>query len=162
VVIILGFRLKKLDKKICAGIVLVVLVVAVVGCYYYFLQPMRTARIMIGGVILSVELAETVSEQVKGLSGRNYLAPDHGMLFVFDHEDYWGFWMTDMQFPLDIIWFNANRNVVFIETNLQPCTPNSCPIYIPTSVSMYVLEVNAGFVAAHGITIGTTFSYISY
>jgi hypothetical protein len=117
---------------------------------------------MIGGVILSVELAETVSEQVKGLSDRNYLAPDHGMLFVFDHADYWGFWMTDMKFPLDIIWFNTNRSVVFIETNLQPCTPNSCPIYIPTSVSMYVLEVNAGFVATHGIEIGTTFIYLSY
>jgi len=144
------------------AIVVVALVVTAVGGYNYFLQPMRTARIMIGGVTLSVELAETVSEQVKGLSDRNYLAPDAGMLFVFDHEDYWGFWMTQMRFPLDIIWFNANRSVVFIETDLQPCSPNSCPIYVPPSVAMYVLEVNAGFVAAHNITIGTPFIFLAY
>jgi uncharacterized membrane protein (UPF0127 family) len=159
---VLGSRLKKFDKEIYVGILLVILAVTLVGGYYYFLQPMRTAHIMIGGVILSVELAETISEQVKGLSGRDNLPPDHGMLFVFDHPDYWGFWMTQMKFPLDIIWFSANRSTIFIKTNLEPCTPNSCPIYVPTSVALYVLEVNAGFVAAHNITIGTTFTYLSY
>jgi hypothetical protein len=81
------------------------------------------------------------------------------MLFVFDHEDYWAFWMINMNFPLDIIWFNSTRQVVWTETDLQPCTPSDCPVIMPNAQSMYVLEVNAGFVAAHHITLGTTFSF---
>jgi hypothetical protein len=116
---------------------------------------------MFANVLLIVEIAKTPAEQQKGLSGRTSLAPDHGMLFVFDHEDYWGFWMVDMNFPLDIIWFNSNRQAVFIEQNLPPCTPQSCPVFIPNVKAMYVLELNGGFVMAHQITLGTTFTFLS-
>ena len=147
-------------NKVYATILLVIILTAAVGGYYYFFRPLRDTRIMIGGVVLMVELAVTKSEQVKGLSNRTSLPPDHGMLFIFDHGDYWGFWMTEMKFPLDIIWFNASRVAVFIEQNLQPCTPNDCPIYVPPFIAMYVLEVNASFVSAHNISLGTSFAFV--
>ena len=115
---------------------------------------------MFGNVLLIVEIAKTSAAQQKGLSGRTSLASDHGMLFVFDHEDFWGFWMPDMNFPLDIIWFNSNQQVVFIEQNLPPCTPQNCPVYTPNMKALYVLEVNAGFVMAHHILLGTTFTFL--
>jgi len=68
--------------------------------------------------------------------------------------------MIDMNFPLDIIWFNSTRQVVFIERNLPPCFPQNCPIFTPSTKAMYVLEVNGGFVAAHQITFGTTFTFL--
>jgi len=117
------------------------------------------AHITIAGIILSVEIARNTTTQTRGLSGRPFLNNDNGMLFVFNHEDYWSFWMADMKFPLDIIWFNSNRQVVWIEPNLQPCTSMNCPEMTPESPAMYVLEVNAGFVAAHQITLGTTFTF---
>src|SRR5208282_2732770 len=67
----------------------------------------NSARIMIGGVVLTVELAATATAQERGLSGRASMPSNEGMLFVFDHPSYWSFWMTDMKFPLDIIWFNS-------------------------------------------------------
>ncbi len=79
------------------------------------------------------------------------------MLFVFDHEDYWGFWMIDMKFPLDIIWFNSAKQAVWTEPDLKPCPTYDCPVLMPNVKAMYVLEVNAGFIAAHHITLGTTF-----
>jgi uncharacterized membrane protein (UPF0127 family) len=115
---------------------------------------------MINRVVLTVELAKTPDAQQKGLSGRLSLPNDHGMLFVFDHEDYWGFWMIDMNFPLDIIWFNSSRAVIFIERDLSPCSPQNCPVFTPNLKAMYVLEVNAGFVTAHEITAGTTFTFL--
>lgn len=68
--------------------------------------------------------------------------------------------MKDMRFSLDIIWFNSNRHVVFIEQSLQPCSPQSCPVHTPTTNAMYVLEVNAGFVQAHDISLGDTFNFV--
>jgi uncharacterized membrane protein (UPF0127 family) len=121
-----------------------------------------TAHIMIAGVVLTVDLAETAAAQQNGLSGRPSLPSDHGMLFVFGHEDYWAFWMIDMKFPLDIIWFNSTRQLVFLEPNLPPCTPQNCPVVTPIAKAMYVLEVNAGFVAAHHIARGTPFVFLDH
>jgi M6 family metalloprotease-like protein len=118
-----------------------------------------TAHILITGVVLTVKLATTLPTQEKGLSGLPSLPSNDGMLFVFDHEDYWTFWMINMKFPLDIIWFNSAREVVWTEPDLQPCSQYDCPVIMPDVESMYVLEVNAGFIAAHHITLGTTFSF---
>ena len=134
------------------------LVAGIVG--YTLNRPKDSAHIMITGVLITVELAETASDQEKGLSDRPSMPLDHGMLFVFDHEDYWGFWMIQMQFPLDIIWFNSNRQAVFIEQDLSPCSPQYCPVYAPSAKAMYVLEVNAGFVAMHNVSLGTTFTLL--
>ena len=118
-----------------------------------------TAHILIAGAILTVELATTLPAQEKGLSGLPSLPSNEGMLFVFDHEDYWAFWMINMKFPLDIIWFNSAREVVWTEPDLQPCRQYDCPVIMPDVESMYVLEVNAGFIAAHHIMLGATFSF---
>jgi len=144
-------------KKLIVASLILLVIVGVIG--YSSIQA-QSSHITIGSVQLVVEIAKTPADQQKGLSGRSSLASDHGMLFVFDHEDYWGFWMIDMKFPLDIIWFNSNRQVVFIEQNLPPCTPQSCPVFTPNVKAMYVLEVNAGFVAAHQITFGTPFTFL--
>jgi uncharacterized membrane protein (UPF0127 family) len=150
---------RKLLVVLIGSMIFLVVLIGVVG--YLLYQP-ESPHIMINGVMLTVELAETPGAQEKGLSGRQSLPSDHGMLFIFDHEDNWGFWMVDMRFPLDIIWFNSNRQAVFFEQDLSPCTPQYCPVYTPDAKAMYVLEVNAGFVAAHQITLGTTFMFLDF
>ena len=122
----------------------------------------NSTRIMIGGVVLTVELAETAAAQEKGLSSRPSMPVDHGMLFVMQHPDYWGFWMIDMKFPLDIIWFNSTRQIVFTEPNLPPCTQQNCPVITPTAKASYVLEVNAGFLAAHQLKLGASFTFLDH
>jgi hypothetical protein len=150
-----------LNKLIVAA--LLFLIVGGLYAGYVLLTPhsLAGARIEFGGVVLSVELAKTPEEQQRGLGYRDYMAPDHGMLFVFNSEDTWGFWMSGMRFSLDIIWFNSQRHAVYIEQGLVPCTPQSCPIYTPTARAMYVLEVNAGFVQAHNVSLGDMFNFVS-
>ena len=151
-------------KKLIVGSLLLLVAVGILGYSWTQTQTQNQTRtishIIFGNVLLTVEIANTPAAQQEGLSGRTYLAQDHGMLFVFDHEDYWGFWMIDMKFPLDIIWFNSTRQVVFTEPNLPPCTPQDCPVVTPTAKAMYVLEANAGFVAAHKIRLGTAFVFL--
>lgn len=121
---------------------------------------LMVTKITFAGVTLTVELATTPAEQEQGLSDRNSMPPDQGMLFVFSQEAQWGFWMHEMRFPLDIIWFNASRQAVFIEQNLPPCTPSACPVYTPIANAMFVLEVNAGFAATNGVTLGESFAFV--
>lgn len=146
-----------MDKVIAAA--LLILIVGTAYGAYVLLNPLGATRIEFGGVTLTVEIAKTPADQEKGLSNRDSMASDHGMLFVFDSEGAWGFWMKGMKFSLDIIWFDSQRHAVYIEQGLVPCTPQDCPVYTPPTKALYVLEVNAGFVQAHGVTLGDTFNF---
>lgn len=101
-----------------------------------------------------VELAETAEEKSKGLMFREELAKDHGMLFVFTEETKSSFWMKNTLIPLDIIWLNKDKEVVFISRNNQPCLPEECFSINPGVAAKYVLELNAGTVAAIGLVVG--------
>jgi uncharacterized membrane protein (UPF0127 family) len=149
-----------LNKLVAAALLILIAGTLYLGYIVLKPAPSNTARIVIVGVTLNVEIAKTPSDQEKGLSDRDSIAPDHGMLFVFDSEGSWGFWMKGMRFSLDIIWFDSQRHAVYIEQALLPCTPQNCPVYVPPVKATYVLEVNAGFVRAHNISLGDTFNFV--
>jgi uncharacterized membrane protein (UPF0127 family) len=109
--------------------------------------------VIIAGVRLSVEVADTPAERGRGLSGREMLPENGGMLFVFDTPGRHGFWMYGMKFPLDIIWIDERLRVVYFVENAQPCV-NICETYEPPADALYVLEVNAGFVKKYGLKVG--------
>jgi uncharacterized membrane protein (UPF0127 family) len=100
---------------------------------------------------INVEVVRSKEELARGLSGRESLAPDHGMLFVFDQPGLYRFWMKAMRFPLDIIWLDQHRHVINVSRNQSPCTTSACPKVSPAGPAQYVLEVPAGFFDAHGL-----------
>lgn len=108
--------------------------------------------ITLGSTSLSVEVAADNSAITQGLSGREKLADNTGLLFIFPVPGYYPFWMKDMRFPIDIIWIGADKKVVGFSENLSP---ESYPkTFAPPSPVQYVLEVNAGWVKERGIVIG--------
>jgi len=113
-----------------------------------------TRTVTIGGVLVHVEVVDNDALRAQGLSGHAPLAPDEGMLFVFDADGIYPFWMKDMLFSIDILWLDAQGRVVHIEKNVSPETyPAS---FTPGSPARYVLEVPAGFADQHDIQIGAT------
>ncbi|MBI4010047.1 MAG: DUF192 domain-containing protein [Candidatus Aenigmarchaeota archaeon] len=116
-------------------------------------SELKYARVIVGNTSVKAEVADTALKQVKGLMFRKSLPENEGMLFIFDKEDYYGFWMMNTSIPLDIIWINKDMEIVHIEKNVQPCGI-LCPIYKSKEKAIYILEVNAGFVKKHGIEVG--------
>lgn len=100
-----------------------------------------------------VELAKTPGEKSQGLMFRQDLDPDKGMLFIFSTEDKYPFWMKNMLIPLDIIWINKDKEVVWIAQDVQPCT-ETCDSIIPEKEAMYVLELNSGTAEKIGLELG--------
>jgi len=101
-----------------------------------------------------VELAERIFEQQRGLMYRNSLDKDKGMLFVFNKEANYPFWMKNTLIPLDIIWIDRNSKVVFIKENAKPCTSQDCEIINPNQKSQYALEISGGITKELGLDIG--------
>jgi hypothetical protein len=113
--------------------------------------------VTVGNTSISVEIARTEAAREAGLSGRTSLAPNTGMLFVFESEEVRGFWMKDMRFSLDIIWADASGTIVTI---LSDVTPQTYPkIFYPSAPATYVLEVPAGFAKSHGIAEGAKMTF---
>ncbi len=114
----------------------------------------RYVDVRIGEVVIKAELADTYLKRAGGLAGRNSLQDDEGMLFVFDSEGYYSFWMMDMRFPIDIIFMDKDRTVVDIWKDAQPCTL-TCESYRPKEKAMYVLEVKANLTEEIGLKTGS-------
>ncbi len=104
--------------------------------------------------IIKVEIADDFEEQIKGLSNRDNLDDDSGMLFVFQDKQIRRFWMKNMRFPLDIIWIDDNK-IVKIDKNLPPEGENPQNIYSSEIPVNYVLEVNGGYCDKHNIKVGS-------
>lgn len=102
----------------------------------------------------SVEIAKDSKERLQGLMHREGLPKNKGMLFIFEKEDFYPFWMKNVSFPLDIIWLNSKDEVVFINKNSLPCKIEPCQVIEPGKKAMYVLEINAGLTDKIGLAIG--------
>jgi uncharacterized membrane protein (UPF0127 family) len=98
-----------------------------------------------------VEVARTPPEREQGLMYRDRLAPDAGMLFVFERSAPLTFWMKNTFIPLDMIFIGADRRIVGIVENAEPRTLTSRRV---PGDSKYVLEVNGGLCATLGIRAG--------
>lgn len=115
-------------------------------------QKIVSAEVVLGGEKIKVNIADTPALHARGLSGVKKLNPGEGMLFIFPSPGFYGFWMKAMSIQIDIIWFDANREIVDVWEN---ATPSSYPeIRIPVKEAMYVLEVEAGFSAKHTLKKG--------
>lgn len=115
------------------------------------------AVVSFGSTVVSVALADTLELRASGLSFTEPLKENTGMFFIFDTTDAHGFWMKDMRYPIDIIWFSEDMKVVHIEKSIAPETYPE--ILFPQQIARYVLEVPAGFSDIHSISVGDMGSY---
>lgn len=122
--------------------------------------------VSIRGVRVTVDVARTPREKARGLGGREGLAPDHGMLFVFTSAQRHDFWMLGMRFALDFVWIREGR-IVDLTLDVPPppadTTPESGLLreIRPAAPADHVLEVSAGTAARHGWKIGDAVEFVA-
>jgi uncharacterized protein len=104
-----------------------------------------------GDLAVTVEIAATSAKIERGLMFREHLPPDDGMLFLMNEERSWPFWMRNTLIPLDMIFITKDLTIAGIVENAEPRTETLRQVEAP---SLYVLEVNGGYCAAHKVTTG--------
>lgn len=121
--------------------------------------------IKVDEVPVEVQIADTEPRRVRGLMFQDQLPYDQGMIFVFDEPGLYSLWMLNMQFSLDMIWFDENGKVVHIEKDVPPCKTaleiTTCQSVVPEGNAKYVLEVTSGFIDQNNITEDSILSIIS-
>lgn len=147
-------------KKIILFIALIIIILA--GFLFIFYKKYglnfknsEKKEIWIGTNKIKVEIADEESKRIRGLSGREFLGENEGMLFIFKNKDFHRFWMKDMKIPLDFIWIQENRIVDIMENVLPPKnSTDKLSVYFPKEPIDKVLEVNAGWSKKNNIKIG--------
>ncbi len=102
------------------------------------------------GKTFTLEVADTDAKRERGLMFRESMPADHGMLFVFDTADKYGFWMKNTLIPLDILFLDESAKVVDIRT-MQAHDETST---IPVAPALFTIELNSGTAKNIGIAIG--------
>ncbi len=146
----------KFLKRIFIGVGIFMIMLAVAGLYKVFISDRIRGKLQvvkIGDASFEVEIADNPIAQAKGLSGRESMAENKGMLFLFGDSGARSFWMQGMKFPLDIIWINGDE-IAGISENLPPAGFGDVEIYRSPENADKVLEINAGLAAKYGIKIG--------
>ena len=125
---------------------------------YYKKNPL-VSKVRIDTHTFTVDVAVTPLEKMNGLSGRDPLPENHGMLFVYDHKEKYEFWMKGMKFPLDFIWI-ADHTVVQLTENVPAPTGLIPAIVKPTQSIDKILEVSAGSIKTKSIKVGDVVQFI--
>ncbi len=119
-------------------------------------QPELPVReVSVNGQRLTAEIADDAAERERGLSFRESLDRDRGMLFVYPETVRQRFWMYGMRFPLDLIFIRDGR-VVFVAANVPVTTAGVPTVVWPAVEADQVLEVNAGVAEELGIGVGAS------
>jgi len=137
-------------------IIPVIAIATLVLFFIYSRQKPVTTNINIKGQSFSLEIAKTIIQRSVGLSKRSSLCPNCGMIFVFETDGLYPFWMKDTLISLDMVWINSNHEVVSIltatpEPNILDSQLKQYQNSIP---ARYVIELNSGTAEKINLKIG--------
>lgn len=100
-----------------------------------------------------VELADDPAEQEHGLMGRQDLADDRGMIFVFPQSKVTTFWMHNTPLFLDMVFIDDTGTVTQIHRNARPFDETLISSKAPVRA---VLEIKGGNAQRQNIAVGDT------
>jgi uncharacterized membrane protein (UPF0127 family) len=114
-------------------------------------------RLQVRDKIFELEAVSTEERRQQGLSGREKLGENEGMLFVFETAAEYCFWMKDMRFEIDMVWLDTDKRIVHVKEKVAPATypENFCP----PEPARYVLEVAPGTARQVGLHEGMQLNF---
>ena len=114
-------------------------------------QPMPLAELGAGMYRIEAEVAHTAQARQVGLMMRKTMAPQRGMVFVFEHDATHCMWMKNTFLPLSVAFLDEQGRII----NIADMTPHSETSHCAARPARYALEMNQGWFAAKGVQAGS-------
>lgn len=100
--------------------------------------------------VVRAEVAADMASRMQGLMHRKSMAPNAGMVFVFDEDAIHCMWMKNTLIPLSVAFIDRSGTIVSI-SEMQPHSEQS---HCAAKPARYALEMNKGWFAQKGIRPG--------
>jgi len=142
-------------RQVSTVVVVVAAVALVLGAGVVALSSLLQSKtsLAIGDGVFQAQVALTESARQKGLAGVESLAADDAMILAYPTDGLWQIWMKDMKIPIDIVWVDKDKKIVYIVKNVPPEGGESTR-FKPDSPARYIIELPAGTVDNLNITVG--------
>ncbi|KKP92355.1 MAG: hypothetical protein UR94_C0001G0040 [Parcubacteria group bacterium GW2011_GWA2_36_10] len=109
------------------------------------------------GVDFVLDLAKTPEQYRQGLSNREGLEQNQGMLFIYPEKQNLSFWMKEMNFAIDLVWLLDGKIMAYIE-NMPKLAKNTAlkdlPLYTSPMPVNQVLELPSGTIQRLKLQVG--------
>lgn len=115
-------------------------------------QSEAQIALTIKGHRIQAALTRNDVERKHGLMFRTYLAPDAGMLFIYEAEQAACMWMKNTVLPLSVAFINRAGSIL----NIIDMQPLELASHCASGKALYALEMNQGWFEMHGIAVGDT------
>ena len=114
-------------------------------------QPqLPLVRLTAGMQVVQAEVADSFGTRMQGLMQRTSLAPNHGMLFLFDSDDRQCMWMKNTLIPLSVAFIDARGAII----NIADMQPHSEESHCSARTARYALEMTQGWFRDKGVKPG--------
>jgi uncharacterized membrane protein (UPF0127 family) len=130
----------------------------IIGAFYYIAKISTnsdsnyTKQLKVGEKVFLINTVSTAALKSLGLSYTKKICDNCGMLFVFEEADYHSFWMKDMNYDLDIVFIDQDKNISEVFKNVKK---ENFPEKIQNkNIAQYVLEINSGAFDKYDLNIG--------
>ncbi len=100
--------------------------------------------------LIRAEVAADFSTRMQGLMHRESLAPNAGMLFVFDEAAGHCMWMKNTLIPLSVAFIDEGGTVI----NIADMQPHSEQSHCASAPARFALEMTRGWFAQRGVKPG--------
>ena len=110
----------------------------------------RTTTLRISGHALKVEVAEKDAELERGLMFREKMAPNDGMLFIFEGPAYHAMWMKNTLIPLSVAFVDRDGTIL----NILDMEPQTLESHQSAGPSIYAIETNKGWFEVNHVKAG--------
>jgi uncharacterized membrane protein (UPF0127 family) len=117
-------------------------------------QALPRVELQAGIHLIKAEVAADFATRARGLMYRDALAPNHGMIFVFEDRSRQCFWMRNTRIPLSAAFIDDAGRIVNI-ADMQPFSDDS---HCSAKPVRYVLEMEQGWFARRGLKEGSRLS----
>jgi uncharacterized membrane protein (UPF0127 family) len=114
-------------------------------------QVLPTVQLNAGIYLIRAEVAADPGVRMQGLMHRKSLAPNAGMLFVFDQLAVQCMWMKNTYIPLSVAFIDDKGEII----NIADMQPHSEQSHCAGRPALYALEMNRGWFAQRGIKSGS-------
>lgn len=121
-------------------------------------QKLPTTEIMAGMHRIQAMVAQTPDERSTGLMHRKDMAPNEGMLFIFEQPATQCFWMKNTLLPLSAAFIQEDGRIV----NIADMKPQSTESHCSKEPVRYVLEMHQGWFAKRGLKAGSQLTGVAF
>jgi len=140
-------------------IFLVLMALLLISAALMFNAPRQTETIEVrfpSGAKLQAEVAFTPEALYIGLAFRDGLPEDGAMIFLFEQSGLHKVRTHGYKFPVDLIWVDESKQIVYVKEAAMPCVEDPCPGHgPPPEKARYVIEANMGFIQKADASVGS-------